>query len=149
MRIYLDNCCLERPFDDQDQDRIRLEAESIVVVMRLIGEGKLIWVGSDILICESRRIRQPNEPRDRDEILALLGETLMVDPRDWARIRELRAMGFGFYDAIHIAVAEKGSCDVLLTVDDRLLSLSRRLRARLKVRVENPVTWVHEVIYES
>jgi hypothetical protein len=28
-RIYLDVCCLNRPFDDQRQDRIRLEAEAI------------------------------------------------------------------------------------------------------------------------
>ncbi|MGQ0592841.1 MAG: PIN domain-containing protein, partial [Gammaproteobacteria bacterium] len=26
-RIYLDACCLNRPFDDQQQDRVRLEAE--------------------------------------------------------------------------------------------------------------------------
>jgi len=25
MKIYLDVCCLNRPFDDQVQDRVRLE----------------------------------------------------------------------------------------------------------------------------
>ncbi len=29
MRIYFDVCCLNRPFDDQSQQRIRLEAEAI------------------------------------------------------------------------------------------------------------------------
>ena len=29
MRLYLDSCCLNRPFDDQNQLRVRLEAEAI------------------------------------------------------------------------------------------------------------------------
>jgi len=28
MWIYLDNCCYNRPFDDQSQLRVRLEAEA-------------------------------------------------------------------------------------------------------------------------
>lgn len=28
MKIYLDNCCFNRPFDDQSQIRIRLESEA-------------------------------------------------------------------------------------------------------------------------
>ena len=28
MRIYLDNCCYNRPFDEQTQLRIRLETEA-------------------------------------------------------------------------------------------------------------------------
>jgi hypothetical protein len=29
MLIYLDNCCLQRPFDDRSQQRIRVEAEAM------------------------------------------------------------------------------------------------------------------------
>lgn len=28
MRVYLDNCCFNRPFDDQRQVRVRLGAEA-------------------------------------------------------------------------------------------------------------------------
>lgn len=31
-RIYLDVCCLQRPFDDQRQTRIRLEAEAVKLI---------------------------------------------------------------------------------------------------------------------
>jgi len=34
MKIYLDVCCLNRPFDDQTQDRIHLEAESVMTILR-------------------------------------------------------------------------------------------------------------------
>ncbi len=36
MKIYLDVCCLNRPFDDQTQDRIHLEAETILTIMKFI-----------------------------------------------------------------------------------------------------------------
>ena len=35
MAIYLDTCCLNRPFDDQTQDRIRLEAEAVILILIL------------------------------------------------------------------------------------------------------------------
>ena len=33
MRIYLDMCCLKRPFDDQSQPRIRLETEAVLSLL--------------------------------------------------------------------------------------------------------------------
>jgi len=43
MRIYLDNCCFNRPFDDQKQIRIRLETEAKLEIQRriLLGEIEL------------------------------------------------------------------------------------------------------------
>ena len=32
MKIYLDNCCFNRPFDDQTQERIHLESEAILMI---------------------------------------------------------------------------------------------------------------------
>jgi hypothetical protein len=33
-RVYLDVCCLNRPLDDSSQDRIRLEAEAVLLIYR-------------------------------------------------------------------------------------------------------------------
>jgi len=33
MKVYLDACCLNRPFDDQTQDCIHLETEAIVLIL--------------------------------------------------------------------------------------------------------------------
>lgn len=35
MRIYLDLCCLKRPFDAQDQPLIRLQTEALVSILAL------------------------------------------------------------------------------------------------------------------
>ena len=48
MRIYLDNCCYNRPFDDQSQVRVALESQAKLYVQRLIVEGKIGLVVSYI-----------------------------------------------------------------------------------------------------
>jgi len=40
-RLYLDVCCLNRPFDDQSQDRIRLEAEAVRVILNALPRSGL------------------------------------------------------------------------------------------------------------
>jgi hypothetical protein len=45
--IYLDVCCLNRPFDDQTQERIRLEAEAVLRILANIQvrvENPLQWL---------------------------------------------------------------------------------------------------------
>ena len=44
MLIYLDMCCLKRPFDDQSQPRIALEMEAIVTVLAMIHSGEAALV---------------------------------------------------------------------------------------------------------
>jgi hypothetical protein len=45
MKIYLDNCCFNRPYDDQSHLRIRLESEAKLKIQEEIRTGnyKLIW----------------------------------------------------------------------------------------------------------
>jgi hypothetical protein len=55
MRIYLDVCCLNRPFDDQSQERIRLEAEAVLLILRRIKAGEWQWIGSPVVTAEIRQ----------------------------------------------------------------------------------------------
>ncbi|HQJ05355.1 MAG TPA: hypothetical protein PLI57_03120, partial [Spirochaetota bacterium] len=45
MKIYLDNCCFNRPYDDQKQHKIFLETEAKLFIQQRIknGEFDLIW----------------------------------------------------------------------------------------------------------
>jgi hypothetical protein len=45
MRIYLDVCCFNRPFDDPSQDRVRVEAEAAKAIVLKIGRGE--WNGRE------------------------------------------------------------------------------------------------------
>ena len=53
MMIYLDNCCFNRPFDDQQQWRIRLEAEAKLRIQEVIRAGDLELAWSYILDFEN------------------------------------------------------------------------------------------------
>lgn len=45
MIIYLDNCCYNRSFDDQTQERIHLESEAILTILQRGQAGiyKIVW----------------------------------------------------------------------------------------------------------
>jgi hypothetical protein len=45
MLLYLDNCCFNRPFDNQKQIRIRIETEAKLYIQEniVLGQFKLAW----------------------------------------------------------------------------------------------------------
>lgn len=49
MKIYMDNCYFNRPFDDQAQIRVKLEAEAKLKIQADIQDGKFALVWSYIL----------------------------------------------------------------------------------------------------
>ena len=51
-RVYFDSCCLNRPFDDQSQARIRLETEAVIHLLRGVEGAKIIWINSDAIVYE-------------------------------------------------------------------------------------------------
>lgn len=53
VRVYLDNCCFNRPFDDQRQIRIRLETEAKLYIQDKISKKELEMVWSYILDYEN------------------------------------------------------------------------------------------------
>lgn len=74
-----------------------------------------------------------------------IADSVRVEPADRERARRLAAMGFGAFDALHVACAERAGADVLLTTDDRFVNRAARHTAEIRVRVVNPVVWLTEV----
>jgi predicted nucleic acid-binding protein len=145
MRIYFDVCCLNRPFDAQEQDRIRLEAEAVLLIMQHCVTKEWEWISSEVIEFEVDLI--PDSLK-RKRVRALLKEfksKVMVDDETSKRAVELEKMRIGAFDALHLACAEAGKADVLLTVDDNLLKNVKRNQEKIGIRVENPVKWLREV----
>ena len=61
MIIYLDNCCYNRPFDDQTQERIHLESEAILTILKIGQMKRVVIVGSEILELEINRMLDENK----------------------------------------------------------------------------------------
>lgn len=145
-RIYLDVCCLNRPFDDQRQDRIRLEAEAVLLIMGRCEIGTWQWLSSTVV--EEEVNNTPNRER-RTRVWHMLSgahDTVALTAAAVTRAQELKTLGFRTYDALHLACAEQATVDIFLTTDDRVLRIATRHTAQLKVRVANPLDWLLEVI---
>ena len=53
IKVYLDNCCYNRPFDDQTQFVVHLEAVAKLKIQQDIRCGKIDLATSYILIAEN------------------------------------------------------------------------------------------------
>ncbi|UKO99082.1 hypothetical protein [Nostoc sp. UHCC 0870] len=94
-------------------------------------------------------LEQTPEGERKQQMMILTGVAntkILANEQVKYRARQLAVLGFKAFDAAHIACAETGNADVLLTTDDRMMRLAARYSAMLQVRVENPLRWVLEVI---
>ena len=141
-KIYLDVCCLNRPFDDWTQERIRLEGEAILSIMERIRTREWQLVTSEAISVELEKMRNLDKLENILKLLEFAVITINIDEEVDSRSQQLEELGFGLYDSFHIACAEVAQADVLLSTDDRLLKNSLRHQGLLKVSVDNPVTWL-------
>jgi predicted nucleic acid-binding protein len=144
--VYLDACCLNRPFDDQSQPRVHLEAEAVLIILGRIESGEWRWISSTALDLEIEQNPDP-ERRSKTKLLTTIAQhKVVVQTEQETRARELTALGLHAIDALHLAFAESSGADVFLTTDDRLLRAGERLSKQLHIRVANPLNWIEEVM---
>ena len=144
-QVYLDVCCLNRPFDDQRQDRIRLEAEAVLLILEHCEAGEWQWISS--VVVEEEINNTPDRER-RHRVRSMLRSahvTVALPEAGVERARAIKAIGFRIYDALHLACAEQAGVEVFLTTDDRVIRTATRHADKLKIRVVNPLDWLLEV----
>lgn len=146
MKIYLDTCCYSRPFDDQRIERIRLETISIEYIFNRVDIGLFELVGSDVLEFELNL--NPDELK-RGLSLELLNKSrneilLNRDMIDYAK--EIEKFGFKTFDSLHISIAINNKIDVLLTTDDKLVSLAKKNKNKINIKIENPIEFIKEYL---
>ncbi len=143
--IYLDVCCLNRPFDDQGQARIRLEAEAVLLILARLTANEWTWIGSEAMTFEVAQTPDPDRRQRVEILMRAIHRMVLIEGSETERAQELQNLGLHSLDALHLACAESGGADVFLTTDDRLLRVAARLTNEIRVRVANPLTWLSEV----
>ena len=121
MKIYLDNCCYNRPYDDQSYLNVSLETQAKLRVQEEIRTGKheLVWSAIE----DYENAQNPFEIR-RDAIAQWRNLAVQVQMADTAVVenaKNIMQKGIKNKDALHIASAIAAKCDVFLTVDRKLL----------------------------
>ena len=124
MRIYLDNCCFGRPFDDQAFPRIAEEARAQIFIENQIRLRKVELATSYMLHYEN--LQCPRKPRKEYVAQFLKSNTstyVNVGSAEvvMAKAEKFISEGIKQKDAYHLASAILAEYDYFLTVDDRLL----------------------------
>jgi hypothetical protein len=146
MNIYLDTCCLNRPFDDQRQERIRIETEAVVIILERLSRKEWTWLGSRVLKIEIDCMPDAVRQSKLNKITRFIERSVEIGQKEIDRARELEKLGFIGFDAVHLACAENGGADIFLSTDDRLVKRATRFSKKLKVKIMNPLDWLRETI---
>jgi predicted nucleic acid-binding protein len=145
-KIYLDACCLNRPFDDQRQPRIRLESEAIALILEKFRQREWEWIGSEVL---SYELGQTADSERKERLLLLARQShqsIEITEEILDRAEKLETLDFDSYDAIHLASAESVKVDVFLTTDDRMQKIANRNKIVFSFVIVNPAKWLEEVL---
>ena len=124
MRIYLDNCCFNRPFDEQVSAVIRLETDAKLHIQELIRSGELELCWSFVLDYENAA-NPFGEVRDRIgtwKHFAIADCDLSDEIA--TKATQLMKLGLRQMDAAHIACAVHLKSDYFLTTDKKVLNKS-------------------------
>lgn len=121
MLVYLDNCCFNRPFDDQSKIRILLETDAKLAVQELIRSGTLQLAWSYMMDFEN----DANPFEDRRVSISVWRGLAAVDisanEEVLSRARRIHLMGFKPKDSIHLSCAIEASSSIFFTTDTGIL----------------------------
>ena len=139
LKIYLDNCTFNRPFDNQSQIKIRLETESKLYIQSGIRERKYSLVWSYMLDYENN----DNPYEDKKNAISPWKEIAddYCPSSDDILALGVKIMDYGTRakDALHIACAVKSGCEYFITTDNRLIN-----KAITNIRIVNPIDFILE-----
>ncbi len=105
MRVYLDNCMFNRPFDNQVQIRIRLESEAKLYIQDNIKSGDIELIWSYILEVENTQ-----NPHDERRLAIQKWKNISIikiieNSEILSKANQLTKFGIKPKDALHVASA--------------------------------------------
>ena len=142
MKIYLDNCMFNRPFDEQSHIRIRIETEAKLAIQEEIRRGtyQLIW--SYILDYENSK----NPFRERQEQIIKWKKYAITDIEENTDIIKtallLNSKGLQKMDSLHIACAIFAKADYFLTTDDKVI---KKANAITELEISDLINFIKKV----
>ena len=142
IKLYLDNCCYNRPYDDQENFNVALETQCKIQIQDRIRAGKYSLVSSFILTYESDS--SPYESRKasiNQFITEFTKQYVGIEHRDYIEAEAYKIMqtGIKFKDACHVVCAILAKCDYFISTDKRLLKYQSS-----QIRLVNPIQFIIE-----
>ncbi len=139
MRLYLDSCCFNRPFDDQQMLTIRLETEAKLHIQAAIRSGEYNLGWSYVLNYENGANPLGERRTEIQRWEEIANSFTAETPAILKRMNEILETGIKPLDALHIACAEALNCEYFLTVDKGILKKAKTISG---IDILSPVDFV-------
>ena len=139
LKIYLDNCCYNRPFDPPSNPTIVFESSAKMLIQTLIVNRKIVLVNSFVVYEEVSAIT--NEEKRKLIIDFLDNATIYIAKDKLNEIlllaTEIMKTGVKYMDASHTACSIIAGCNYMITTDKRLLKYKSD-----KINIINPIDFI-------
>ena len=141
LKIYLDNCCYNRPFDEVRNTEVDMEIIAKLAIQLMVQQGKLDLVWSYVLTYENslnpKIINKENIILWKD----IACENIIENKDILSKAEEYQKNGLKSLDSLHVACAVYAKCDVFITTDKGILK-----KKIDDIKVLNPIDFMREVI---
>jgi predicted nucleic acid-binding protein len=148
VKVYLDTSVYNRPFDDQSQTRIRLEAEAFLSFIEKAIHGSITIIGSSALLYENSRNPLAERKERVSSFLEMVAKVVKASATVRRRAIFLESLGIDSIDALHLACAEAGGAEYFVTCDDAIIKRAKKNQAVLKVAVRSPLAFALEEVFQ-
>lgn len=144
LKLYLDNCCYSRPFDDLKQEKIKLEVDAIEKILSKCTSKEFELYKSTAIDFEIAKINSESKRRQVEDLYdAMDSIEIEYSTNIKQRVMDLKGYNVKNMDALHLAFAESKNVDYFITTDKLLINASKRIK--LNIKVINPIEFM-EVI---
>ncbi len=148
MKIYLDTCVFNRPFDDQSVERNFIESEAFLVILKKIETREYKLAISLVNIIENAYNPFFERKQKILSLFSLANEVIKVEIEDVKRAEYLESLGFKGLDALHIAVCEKAGIDYFITCDDKLLKKYEKHKNKIKIKIISILQFLEREVFK-
>lgn len=142
INLYLDNCCFNRPYDDQSQLVIKLETEAKIAIQEKIKKGQYLLHWSYILDFENTNNPFIERKTEIEKWKELASSDIAETDTILTRMNKLCTSGIKSLDALHISCSIEQNCKYFLTVDKGILKKADNIR---EIRVLSPIEFIIEM----
>ena len=140
LRLYLDLCVFNRPFDNQNQLKIKLETEAKLFIQQGIINGAYELVWSYILEHENNQNKFDDKRNSIYDWKNIAKIHCIENEKIIMYAENLTTLNIRTKDALHIACAVYSNSDFLITTDKQLFN--RKLN---DIKIINPLVFLNEV----
>ena len=136
-KVYLDNCCFNRPYDNQNSLKIELETKAKLKIQEYIINGGLELVVSYILEYENDANPYIESQYAIENFFKYAVSNIDETDDILLMANKAKAAGLKAKDALHFACAVAAKCDYIITTDARFLKYADN-----RIKILNPIEFI-------